>query len=137
MRHPRYGPGRKHRQRGELKLTVTSYNTADSRTPVLIGVGQAAERVDDVGYQAMSPVELAVTAARAAAHDTGAEPHAVVAAVDTIVVHSAVRELLAGRAGAARPLNQVSALGGGSTGRSSAPRRSHGVRRTVASAVGE
>jgi acetyl-CoA C-acetyltransferase len=85
MRHPRYGPGRKHRQRGELKLTVTSYNTADSRTPVLIGVGQAAERVDDVGYQAMSPVELAVTAARAAAHDTGAEPHAVVAAVDTIV----------------------------------------------------
>lgn len=54
----------------------------DPRTPVIVGVGQAAERIDDPGYRAMSPVELAAAAAQAALDDCGAT--AVAAEVDTI-----------------------------------------------------
>lgn len=57
----------------------------DARTPVVVGVGQAAERIDDPGYRAMSPVELAAAAARAALVDCGADPAAVAAAIDTVV----------------------------------------------------
>lgn len=55
----------------------------DPRTPVVVGVGQAAERIDDAGYRAMSPVELAAGAARAALADCGATLAA--AAIDTVV----------------------------------------------------
>lgn len=54
----------------------------DPRTPVIVGVGQAAERIDDPGYRAMSPVELAAAAAQAALDDCGGT--AVAAEVDTI-----------------------------------------------------
>ncbi|OBK11750.1 acetyl-CoA acetyltransferase [Mycobacterium asiaticum] len=54
----------------------------DPRTPVIVGVGQAAERIDDADYRAMSPVELAAAAAQAALDDCGAA--GVAAAVDTI-----------------------------------------------------
>ena len=54
------------------------------RTPVLVGVGQFTERIDDPGYRGMSSVELASAAARAAIADTGS-PDAVAAAVDTVV----------------------------------------------------
>jgi acetyl-CoA C-acetyltransferase len=56
----------------------------DRRTPVLVGVGQAAERIDDVDYQGLSPIDLAVVAARAAVADTGADPQVMIAAIDTI-----------------------------------------------------
>ena len=46
--------------------------TVDPRTPVIVGVGQAAERIGEPGYQAMSAVELAATAAQAALDDCGA-----------------------------------------------------------------
>lgn len=55
-----------------------------SHTPVVVGVGQAAERIDDPGYRAMSPVELAAAAARAALADCGADVGSVAAAVDTV-----------------------------------------------------
>ncbi|MBU3749563.1 MAG: acetyl-CoA acetyltransferase [Mycobacterium sp.] len=56
----------------------------DPRTPVLVGVGQFTERIDDPDYRGMSAVELASAAAAAALADTGA--HAAVAqAVDTVV----------------------------------------------------
>ncbi|MGO9042821.1 MAG: acetyl-CoA acetyltransferase [Mycobacterium sp.] len=58
--------------------------TLDPRTPVVVGVGQAAERIDDPDYRAMSPVELAAGAARAALIDCGADFEAVAAAVDTV-----------------------------------------------------
>ncbi len=45
----------------------------DDRTPVLIGVGQAAERPTDSDYRALSPVELGAEAARAAVADAGAK----------------------------------------------------------------
>ena len=54
----------------------------DPRTPVIVGVGQAAERIDEPDYRAMSPVELAAAAAQAAIDDCGAA--AVAPAIDTI-----------------------------------------------------
>src|SRR6185312_16658221 len=45
------------------------FMTVDPRTPVIVGVGQAAERIDDPDYQAMSAVELAAAAAKAALDD--------------------------------------------------------------------
>lgn len=56
----------------------------DPRTPVLVGVGQAAERLDDAGYARMSPVDLAAAAAGAALADTGADPDAVAAALTAV-----------------------------------------------------
>lgn len=44
----------------------------NDRTPVIIGVGQAAERPTDADYRALSPVELGAAAARAAVADAGA-----------------------------------------------------------------
>ena len=44
----------------------------DPRTPVVVGVGQASERLTDPDYARRSPVELAAAAARAALEDTGA-----------------------------------------------------------------
>ncbi|WP_413467592.1 acetyl-CoA acetyltransferase [Mycobacterium sp. RTGN3] len=56
----------------------------DPHTPVIVGVGQFAERIDSPGYRGYSPIELAVLAARAAIEDTGALANEVAALVDTI-----------------------------------------------------
>ena len=40
-------------------------------TPVLIGVGEASERIDAADYEALSPANLASAAARAAIADAG------------------------------------------------------------------
>ncbi len=56
----------------------------DPRTPVLVGVGQFTERIDDPGYRGMSAVDLATAAARAALSDTGANASAVAKAIDTV-----------------------------------------------------
>lgn len=61
----------------------------DARTPVIVGVGQYAERIDDVGYRAMSSVELASAAAKDALADCGADAAAVAAGIDVI---AAVRQ---------------------------------------------
>ncbi|MGV0624749.1 acetyl-CoA acetyltransferase [Mycolicibacter minnesotensis] len=57
----------------------------DPRTPVVVGVGQAAERIDDADYRAMSPVELAAAAAQAALQDCGADVERIASAIDAIV----------------------------------------------------
>ena len=57
----------------------------DPRTPVIVGVGQFTERIDDPGYRGMSSVDLATAAARAALADTGADVDAVAGAIDTVV----------------------------------------------------
>jgi acetyl-CoA C-acetyltransferase len=57
----------------------------DPRTPVVVGVGQFTERVDDPGYRGMSSVDLATEAVRAALADTGAEVGAVTRAVEVFV----------------------------------------------------
>lgn len=56
----------------------------DPRTPVLVGVGQASERLDQPDYRGLSAVELAAAAVREALADCGADPAAVAAAVDTV-----------------------------------------------------
>jgi acetyl-CoA C-acetyltransferase len=56
----------------------------DPRTPVLVGVGQFTERIDDPDYRGMSAVDLATAAAQAALTDTGANAAAVARAVDTV-----------------------------------------------------
>ncbi len=53
----------------------------DSRTPVIVGVGQFTERIDDPDYRGMSAVELATEAVRAALADTGADVTAVAKAI--------------------------------------------------------
>jgi acetyl-CoA C-acetyltransferase len=58
--------------------------TIDPRTPVVVGVGQAAERIDDPYYRGMSAVELAAAGARAALDDCGADVAKVAAAIDTV-----------------------------------------------------
>jgi len=54
------------------------------RTPVLVGVGQFTERIDDPDYRGMSAVDLATAAVSAALSDTGS-PIAVADAIDTVV----------------------------------------------------
>ena len=55
----------------------------DPRTPVIVGVGQFTERLEDPDYRGMSSVELATAAARAALADTGVDAAAVARAIDT------------------------------------------------------
>ena len=45
----------------------------DPRTPVIVGVGQFTENIDDPSYRGMSAVDLATQAVRAALTDTGAK----------------------------------------------------------------
>jgi acetyl-CoA C-acetyltransferase len=54
----------------------------DPRTPVVVGVGQFTERIDDPGYRGMSSVELATEAVRAALADTGVDPATVAQAIE-------------------------------------------------------
>ncbi|MEJ2867005.1 acetyl-CoA acetyltransferase [Actinomycetospora sp. OC33-EN08] len=73
------------------------------RTPVVVGVGQCSERLDDPGYRALSPVELGAEAARRALADTGADPAAVAARVDLV---AAVRQFEMSAPGAQAPLGR-------------------------------
>ena len=54
----------------------------DPRTPVVVGVGQFTERIDDADYRGMSAVELATEAVRAALADTGVDVAAVAEAIE-------------------------------------------------------
>lgn len=54
------------------------------RTPVLVGVGQFTERIDEPDYRGMSAVDLATAAVRAALADTSVDPARVAAAIDTV-----------------------------------------------------
>ena len=54
----------------------------DPRTPVVVGVGQFTERIDDAGYRGMSSVDLATEAVRAALADTGADVSTVAEAIE-------------------------------------------------------
>ena len=73
------------------------------RTPVVAGVGQVSERLDDPGYRRRSPADLAADAARAALADTGASPAAVAAAIDTV---AGVRQFENSGPGARAPLGK-------------------------------
>jgi len=82
---------------------MTSISDLDPRTPILVGVGQASERLDDPAYQGLSAVELAAEAAKAAVKDTGADPRAVSEGIDTI---AGVRQFEISTPGAQAPLGK-------------------------------
>jgi acetyl-CoA C-acetyltransferase len=64
-------------------MNLLAYRTmVDPRTPVIVGVGQFTERLDDPGYRGMSSVELATAAAEAALRDAGTNADAVARAID-------------------------------------------------------
>ncbi|MFC9057173.1 acetyl-CoA acetyltransferase [Streptomyces sp. NPDC057074] len=75
----------------------------DPNTPVLVGVGQYSERLDDPGYRRLSPVELATEAAREALADTGADPMTVASVIDTV---AGVRQFEISTPGARAPLGR-------------------------------
>jgi len=80
--------------------------TLDSRTPVIVGVGQASERLDDPGYRRRSPVDLAADAARAALADAvadGLDTAALASAIDTV---AGVRQFEDSTPGARAPLGR-------------------------------
>ena len=56
----------------------------DPRTPVVVGVGQAAERIDDAYYRGMSAVELAAAGARRRSTDCGADAAKRRRVIDTV-----------------------------------------------------
>jgi acetyl-CoA C-acetyltransferase len=58
--------------------------SVSDRTPIVIGVGEASERIGAAGYAALSPVGLASKAAQAALADAGGQ--GVAAAIDVIAV---------------------------------------------------
>ncbi|WP_374569774.1 acetyl-CoA acetyltransferase [Phenylobacterium sp.] len=72
----------------------------DDLTPVIIGVGEASERIDAPDYAALSPVELAAHAAKAACEDTGAD---VAPAIDVI---AAIRQFEVSGAHAVAPFGK-------------------------------
>jgi acetyl-CoA C-acetyltransferase len=75
----------------------------DPRTPVVVGVGQASERLEDPGYRRRSAVDLAADAAREALADTGAQTSAVARAIDTV---AGVRQFENSVPGARAPLGR-------------------------------
>jgi acetyl-CoA C-acetyltransferase len=80
--------------------------TLDPRTPVIVGVGQASERLDDPGYRRRSPVDLAADAVRAALADAagdGRDTAALASAIDTV---AGVRQFEDSTPGARAPLGR-------------------------------
>ena len=52
-------------------MTDQDIAALDPRTPVIAGVGQSVERIEDAGYRGLSAADLAAEAARAALDDSG------------------------------------------------------------------
>ncbi|MFI7611336.1 acetyl-CoA acetyltransferase [Nonomuraea terrae] len=97
------------------------FEGVDPRTPVLVGAGQASERIDEPGYRRLSAVELGAAAAREALADTGADPAEVAAAVDTV---AGVRQFEISTPGARAPLGRSTNYPRSVAGRiGAAPRR--------------
>jgi acetyl-CoA C-acetyltransferase len=91
----------------------------DARTPVIVGIGQRSQRVEDL-TTALEPIDLLAEAARAAADDAGAPGLA--AAADTVAVVDIVSwkypdpgVLLARRLGRDAPVRSVTTTLGGNS----------------------
>ncbi|MBF4160842.1 enoyl-CoA hydratase-related protein [Nocardioides acrostichi] len=70
-----------HRTAHPADVSVT-IDELDPATPVLVGVGEASERIDDPGYAARSECDLAAMALREAVADICVDDAAVLAALD-------------------------------------------------------
>ncbi|MBA4025381.1 MAG: acetyl-CoA acetyltransferase [Gordonia sp.] len=82
---------------------MVNISDLDPNTPVIVGVGQKAERIDQADYQGLSPIDLAVQAARSAVSDTGVDEAKVIAAIETI---AATRQFENSTPGAPAPLGK-------------------------------
>ncbi|MET0698733.1 MAG: acetyl-CoA acetyltransferase, partial [Mycobacterium sp.] len=65
-------------------MPTSHFGDLDEHTPVIVGVGQASERIADPDYRGLSPVDLAAEAARAALTDSGIDAAALSAEIDTV-----------------------------------------------------
>src|SRR6195952_3787097 len=74
-------PDRKIGTRSKFPLASRTMQV-DPRTPVIVGVGQFTERIDDADYRGMSSVDLATEATKAAIADTGVDAAIVASAFD-------------------------------------------------------
>ncbi|MEH3156950.1 MAG: acetyl-CoA acetyltransferase [Gordonia paraffinivorans] len=63
---------------------MSGVDALDPTTPVVVGVGQASERLDDDGYRGLAEADLAADAVRTALSDCGIDAERVAAAVDTV-----------------------------------------------------
>ncbi|WP_454165448.1 acetyl-CoA acetyltransferase [Gordonia iterans] len=75
----------------------------DPDTPVIVGVGQAAERLDDPGYAALGEADLAARAVAAAFDDTGAPAERIASSIDVV---AAVRSFEKSSPASASPLGR-------------------------------
>jgi acetyl-CoA C-acetyltransferase len=75
----------------------------DGRTPVLIGVGEASDPISGPDYLGLSAVGLAAAAAQEALADSGVDPAAVAATIDTV---AAIRQFENSTPGAVAPLGR-------------------------------
>lgn len=64
--------------------TSSLIHGVDPSTPVIVGVGQAAERLDDADYAALGEADLAARAVLAAFADTGADSAALAPGIDVV-----------------------------------------------------
>ncbi len=100
----------------------------DPRTPVLVGVGQFTERIDDPSYRGMSAVELATSATAAALADTGVDVGAVAKSIEVFVGLRQFEICTPFAQARARLLRQLPAIGG-QAGRSGSGARRAGAHR--------
>lgn len=82
-------------------MTLTS--DVDPKTPVLVGVGQFSEGIDDPDYRQCSPVQLGAQAARAAIADTNGDTRTISRCIDTA---AAVRQFEISTPDARAPLGR-------------------------------
>ncbi|GAA1879200.1 acetyl-CoA acetyltransferase [Williamsia serinedens] len=63
---------------------MSGVDALDPSTPVVVGVGQASERLDDHGYRGLSEADLAAEAVRTALTDCGIDGGRAAATIDTV-----------------------------------------------------
>ncbi|MEJ9077949.1 acetyl-CoA acetyltransferase [Gordonia malaquae] len=84
-------------------MAITTAGDIDPATPVIVGVGQASERLGDADYRGLGEADLAADAARAAFADTGVDPAQVAALID---VAAAVRSFEKSSPASSSPLGR-------------------------------
>ena len=64
---------------------IVAAGDIDPTTPIIVGVGQASERLDDPDYQRLGEADLAANSVRAAFADAGIDPTTLAEAIDVAV----------------------------------------------------
>ncbi|MGO3327249.1 acetyl-CoA acetyltransferase [Gordonia sp. (in: high G+C Gram-positive bacteria)] len=64
---------------------IVAAGDIDPATPIIVGVGQASERLDDPDYHRLGEADLAASSVRAAFADTGVDPATLATVIDVAV----------------------------------------------------